>query len=190
MRIFPDLPSKSSIEAITSFGNTILARFYLIAGQSDKYEKLLNEAIKSYKNNSLAITQLSYLKMDKEPHKTEKNFKIAFNLIQNQFNGIQRLKNKIQYDISLGLAYIYYRKERYEEAERKYNDALELHLAGGWYDWWFGKDASKLKKAIGIAMVVLTGIVVAKANYAITVEPCLQFLPLISLLFYYQFSAS
>lgn len=225
-------------------------------------------------------------------NKAEKEFNTANDLIQNQFNGLPRLKNKVRFDIYLGLAYTNYKKGRYDEAEKNYNKALELHLGpyfdslarlnrgrtrldkgdflgalddlfkannerslsatahsnlglvylkqglygkaesefnealdlnpdlahayynlgvlyneegnkqraeklfktattvdknfseawdalkklkgtelrnlgGDWYDWWFGKDTSRYRKGVGIAIVVLIGILVARANYNI-----------------------
>ena len=283
---------ESFVPALTSFSSSILARFYLVSNQPGRYEEKLNEAIKAYKDNASALCQLAYLKINKDAPKAEKKFRTANDLIQNQFNGIQRLKNRIKYDIFLGLAYTYHKKGQYEEAEKKYNDALELHLdqyfdllallnrgrtrldkgdllsaledltkakneprlsatalsnlglvylkqglygkaeselnkalelnpnlahayhnlgvlyneegnkqraeklfktattvdknfseardalkklqgteirniGGDWYDWWFGRNSTKLKKGVGIAIVALIGILVAKANYNI-----------------------
>jgi tetratricopeptide (TPR) repeat protein len=286
------VPIESFVPALTSFSSSILAKFYLVSNQPDRYEEKLNEAIKAYKDNASAICQIAYLKINKDASKAEKKFRTAIDLIQNQFNGIQRLKNRIKYDIFLGLAYTYHQKGQYEEADKKYKDALELHLdqyfdslallnrgrtrldkgdllsaledlseakneprlsatahsnlglvylkqglygkaefelnkalelnpnlahayhnlgvlyneegnkqraeklfktattvdknfseardalkklqgtelrniGGDWYDWWFGRDSTKLKKGLGIVIVALIGILVAKANYNI-----------------------
>ena len=40
-------------------------------------------------------------------------------------------------------------------------------MGGDWYDWWFGRNSTKLKKGVGIAIVALIGMLVAKANYNI-----------------------
>jgi len=291
-KIVAEVNTESFVSALSSFSSSILARLYLVSDQPDRYEKKLNEAIGFYEKNASAICQLAYLKINKDTREAEKKFKTANDLIENQFNGIQRLKNRIRYDIYLGLAYTNHKKGRYDEAEKKYKDALELHLGyyfdmlallnrgrtrldkndflgaiedlskainepklsatahsnlglvylkqglygkaeselnealeknpslshayhnlgvlyneegnkqraeklfktattvdknfseardalkklqgtelrnlgGDWYDWWFGKNSSKLKKSVGIAVVALIGTLVAKANYNI-----------------------
>lgn len=291
-RIVAAVSSESFVSALASFSDSIVAKFYLVSNQPDKYEEKLNEAIKTYKDNALAICQIAYLRINRDANKAEKEFKTANDLIQNQFNGIQRLKNKVRFDIYLGLAYTNHKKGRYDEAEKKYNDALQLHLGqyfdslvllnrgrtrfengdylgalddlskasnepslsatahsnlglvylkqglygkaeselvksldinpnlvhayynlgvlyneegnkqraeklfktatavnknfgeardalkklrgtelrnlgGDWYDWWFGRDSTRLKKGVGTAVVVLIGILVARANYNI-----------------------
>ena len=291
-RVVAVVSSESFVSALTSFSGSIVARFYSVSNQPDKYEEKLNEAIKAYKDNALAICQIAYLRINRDANKAEKEFKTANDLIQNQLNGIQRLKNKVRFDISLGLAYTNYKKGRYDEAEEKYNNALELHLGqyfdslallnrgrtrfengnflgalddlskannepslsatahsnlglvylkqglygkaeselikaldlnpnlahayynlgvlyneegnkqraeklfktattvdknfseardalkklkgtelrnlgGDWYDWWFGRDSTRLRKGVGFAIVALIGILVAKANYNI-----------------------
>ena len=73
---------------------------------------------------------MAHLKINRDVKEAEKKFRTANNLIQNQFNGISKLKNKIRYDIYLGLAHTNHVRGRYEEAEKNCNDALELHLRG------------------------------------------------------------
>jgi tetratricopeptide (TPR) repeat protein len=36
---------------------------------------------------------------------------------------------------------------------------------GDWYDWWFGSSASSLKKGMGIATLILIGVLIGKASY-------------------------
>ena len=34
-----------------------------------------------------------------------------------------------------------------------------------WVDWWFGPDVSKLKKGIGLAIIILSGVFICKASH-------------------------
>jgi hypothetical protein len=92
-RIVAVVSSESFVSALTSFSASIVAKFYSVSNQPDKYEEKLNEAIKAYKDNALAISQLAYLRISRDANKAEKEFKTANDLIQKQFNGIQRITN-------------------------------------------------------------------------------------------------
>ena len=55
----------------------------------------------------------------------------------------------------------------YKEAKRalKKLDNSDVSNIGDWYDWWFSSNASSLKKGIGIATLILIGVLIGKASY-------------------------
>ena len=55
----------------------------------------------------------------------------------------------------------------YKEAKRalKKLDNSDVSNIGDWYDWLFSSNASSLKKGIGIATLILIGVLIGKASY-------------------------
>ncbi|MGA9168653.1 MAG: tetratricopeptide repeat protein, partial [Nitrososphaeraceae archaeon] len=55
----------------------------------------------------------------------------------------------------------------YKEAKQamKKLDNSDVSNIGDWYDWWFSSNASTLKKGIGIATLILIGVLIGKASY-------------------------
>jgi tetratricopeptide (TPR) repeat protein len=41
----------------------------------------------------------------------------------------------------------------------------DISSIGDWYDWWFSTNSSSLKKGMGIATLILIGILIGKASY-------------------------
>jgi tetratricopeptide (TPR) repeat protein len=124
-RIFSDNIQVSSLEAYRSLIYTVLAGYCIDANLWDKALKNIEKAISYFNDNSYAIILKGRLNAEEDQKESENMFKKALKLAD------QFIDNTLQNDIMarayLGLGNIYHKRTAYDNAEKYYSKALELH---------------------------------------------------------------
>jgi tetratricopeptide (TPR) repeat protein len=124
---------------LESQARTNLGVVYRRQGRYDKAEQELNEAIEKCPTLPHAYHNLGVLYNEEgKKQQAERLFRTALNMDRN-FKEARDALRKFQ--------------------QRQGNSIPD------WVDWWFGADASKIKKGIGLAIIILSGVFICKASH-------------------------
>jgi hypothetical protein len=140
--IFPHIEEKylqeNSINIIKSIIYSSLARLYFLIEDFENQERVLDEVLNNFPQNSFAIVQQGYLFLNKHYinnnnykenylKKAKEAFDNGLKLLdeKNQFNIKDPFKNDIKIEALLGLAYVEYLKGNGSNADKKYHQ-IEL----------------------------------------------------------------
>jgi tetratricopeptide (TPR) repeat protein len=129
---------------LESQARTNLGVVYRRQGRYDRAEKELNEAIEKCPTLPHAYYNLGVLYNEEgKKEQAERLFRTALNMDRN------------------------FKKAR--EALRKFQQR-QGNAIPDWVDWWFGPQVSKLKKGIGLAIIILSGVFICKASHMAFLE--------------------
>jgi tetratricopeptide (TPR) repeat protein len=105
---------------------TVLAEYCIEAKLEQKALRYLNDALSFFKNNSYALALQARLKEEDDDVESENIFKKALNLVEDQFVDNTQQKD-ILARINLGLGNIHYSRMLYDNSDKYYSKALDLH---------------------------------------------------------------
>ncbi|HKI07112.1 MAG TPA: tetratricopeptide repeat protein [Nitrososphaeraceae archaeon] len=125
-RIFPEATMEIFPQALSSFYHSICAEYYRIAEIIEDQEKASFRALELYENNSLAIAEVAYFKVESNTLEAENMFRKAIKLAESQFASSPKDRLFIKSLGYSGLGYLYNKRAIYDIAEKHYNEALEI----------------------------------------------------------------
>jgi tetratricopeptide (TPR) repeat protein len=125
-RIFPEVTIEIFPQALSSFYHSICAEYYRIAEIIEDQEKESFRALELYENNSLAIAEVAYFKVESNTFEAENMFRKAIKLAESQFASSPKDRLFIKSLGYSGLGYLYNKRAIYDIAEKHYNEALEI----------------------------------------------------------------
>jgi tetratricopeptide (TPR) repeat protein len=125
-RLFPEVTIEIFPQALSSFYHSLCAEYYRIAEIIEDQEKESFKALELYENNSLAIAEVAYFKVESDPLEAENLFRKAIKLTETQFAGSPKDRLFIKALGYSGLGYLYNKRAIYDIAEKDYNEALEI----------------------------------------------------------------
>jgi tetratricopeptide (TPR) repeat protein len=125
-RLFPEVAIEIFPQALSSFYHSLRAEYYRIAEIIEDQEKESFKALELYENNSLAIAEVAYFKVESNTLEGENMFRKAIKLAESQFAGSPKDRLFIKALGYSGLGYLYNKRAIYDIAEKDYTEALEI----------------------------------------------------------------
>ena len=113
-------------KALSSFYHSLCAEYYRIADIIEDEEKESFKALELYENNSLAIAEVAYFKVESDSLEAENMFRKAIKLVESQFATSPKDRLFIKALGYSGLGYLYNKRAIYDIAEKHYTEALEI----------------------------------------------------------------
>jgi tetratricopeptide (TPR) repeat protein len=125
-RLFPEVTIEIFSQALSSLYHSLCAEYYRIAEIIEDQEKGSFKALELYENNSLAIAEAAYFKVESNTLEAENMLRKAIKLAESQFAGSPKDRLFIKSLGYSGLGYLYNKRAIYDLAEKHYNEALEI----------------------------------------------------------------
>ena len=125
-KIFPEVTIEIFPKALSSFYHSLCAEYYKIADIMEEARKKSFKALELYENNSLAIAQVAYFRVESDTLEAENMFRKAIKLAESQFASSPKDRLFIKALGYSGLGYVYNKRAIYDIAEKHYTEALEI----------------------------------------------------------------
>jgi tetratricopeptide (TPR) repeat protein len=113
-------------QALSSFYHSLCAEYYRIADIMEEEKKESFKALELYENNSLAMAQVAYFKLESDTLEAENMFRRAIKLAESQFASSPKDRLFIKALGYSGLGYLYNKRAIYDIAEKNYTEALKI----------------------------------------------------------------
>jgi len=125
-KLFPEVTIEMFPQALSSFYHSFCAEYYRIADIMEEEKKKSFKALELYENNSLAIAEVTYFKVESDTLEAENMFRRAIKLAESQFASSPKDRLFIKALGYSGLGYVYNKRAIYDIAEKHYTEALEI----------------------------------------------------------------
>ena len=125
-RVFPEVTTEMFSRALSSFYHSLCAEYFRIADIKEEEERESFKALELYENNSLAIAEVAYFKVEYDSAEAENMFRKAITLAESQYASSPKDRLFIKALGYSGLGYLYNKRATYDIAEKHYSEALEI----------------------------------------------------------------